>query len=243
VRDKATAAGAQKAKAEAQLSYWQGQAQAAATTEDQAAADAAIVGLEADIAKYTKDQAAYEKEASRLEEANENSQKLAALAAEIASAKNATDEVVAGLVDTQDKIYARILAREDGMEALHAEEERLWHLHSIETDDFKKARAHSAWVEADGAIDQAWDDNDDDWRSIDEYQYNIRQVENDFRVTQAKLAAERTNAELMVAIKQDMNMFEDIEDGEARIAEIMSGSLTPELDEEKAEIEGRIAGL
>lgn len=73
-----------------------------------------------------------------MEEANENSQKLAALAAEIAAAKNATDEVVAGLVDVQDKIYARIVAREEGMDALHAEADRLRHLYRIEIDDILK---------------------------------------------------------------------------------------------------------
>lgn len=64
---------------------------------------------------------------------------------------------------------------------------------------------------AEAAIDLALQDNEDDQRLVDEYSYNIRQVNNSFRITKAKLVAERTNAELMVAIKQEMNFGEDID--------------------------------
>lgn len=110
-KERATAAGAAIAKLNAQLKYYQGQAMSAETDEDKAAADAKVVELEAEIAELEEERAAAQKEATRLEEANNNSQALATLANEIATAKNDTDAVVAGLVDTQDKIRARIDTR------------------------------------------------------------------------------------------------------------------------------------
>lgn len=43
-----------------------------------------------------------------------------------------------------------------------------------------------------------------------DYTYEIRNARNMLRVTQAVLIAERTNIQLMVAIKNEMNMGEDI---------------------------------
>lgn len=84
----------------------------AETDEAKATADAKVVELEAEIAALEEMRAAAQKEATRLEEANKNSQALSALADEIAAAKRDTDEVIAGLVETQEQIYANIQARE-----------------------------------------------------------------------------------------------------------------------------------
>jgi len=145
-----------------------------------------------------------------LEEANNNSQALSAIADEIASAKNDTDFVIDGLVANQDRIYAEIQAREEAFDTMYANLDQLRYMAETETNP---AFVDARWLQydaAEAAINEAHNDNEDAWRLIDEYEYNIRQVRNSFRVTKAKLVAERTNAELMVAIKQRMNMEEDL---------------------------------
>jgi chromosome segregation ATPase len=59
-------------------------------------------------------------------------------------------------------------------------------------------------------IEQAEEENADDQRRMTDYTYEIRNARNMLRVTQAVLIAERTNIQLMVAIKNEMNMGEDI---------------------------------
>jgi hypothetical protein len=54
--------------------------------------------------------------------------------------------------------------------------------------------------------------NEDDHRLIQEYDTQIRAVNNKLRITKAQLLAERTNAELMVAIKNNMNFAADLSD-------------------------------
>jgi hypothetical protein len=44
----------------------------------------------------------------------------------------------------------------------------------------------------------------------EQYDSNIREVENQLRVTKAIIGAQVTNAELMVAIKQKMNAQQDL---------------------------------
>jgi hypothetical protein len=44
----------------------------------------------------------------------------------------------------------------------------------------------------------------------EQYDANIREVENQLRVTKAIIGAQVTNAELMVAIKQKMNAQQDL---------------------------------
>lgn len=53
-------------------------------------------------------------------------------------------------------------------------------------------------------------------------------MRNSFRITKAKLVAERTNAELMVAIKQEMNFGEDIDMFEDRKSAIRDRLMTEE---------------
>lgn len=213
---RATAAGAAIAKLAAQLKYYQGQAMSAETDDEKAAADAKVLEIETEIAELEEERAAAQKEATRLEEANNNSQALARLANEIATAKNATDEVVAGLVDTQDKIHARIHARDEAIGGLLDQADALRYAAETELDDNLVNARWAAFDAAEAAIHSSYDESEDDWRLIDEYETNIREVRNGFRITKAKLIAERTNAELMVAIKQDMNMAEDRDDAEAR---------------------------
>jgi len=211
-KDKATAAGAAKAKLASQLKYYQGQAMSAGTDEEKATADAKVVELEGQIAELEEERAAAQKEAARLEEANKNSQALSALADEIAAAKNDTDAVVAGLVETQEKIQDAIFAREETEEELHGNADRLRYEAETEGDEQKAEQRWTFFEVADLAIQQMHQRNEDDRRLVDEYEFNIRQVRNGYRVTKAKLIAERTNAELMVAIKNEMNMGEDLTD-------------------------------
>lgn len=72
-KERATAAGAEMAKLASNLRYWQGQAMSADTDAAKAAADAQVVAIEAQVAELKLTQAAAQKEADRLEEANNNS--------------------------------------------------------------------------------------------------------------------------------------------------------------------------
>lgn len=56
---------------------------------------------------------AAEKEVTRLQEANDNAEKLAKIAAEIASAKEQTDLIVQDFIDSRDELTDAIQARED----------------------------------------------------------------------------------------------------------------------------------
>jgi multidrug resistance efflux pump len=66
-----------------------------AAAADKDALSAKIKTYEADIKKYEAEKADADKQVTRLKEANENAEKLATIAEEIASAKEETDVVVA----------------------------------------------------------------------------------------------------------------------------------------------------
>mgnify|MGYP003958574271 CR=1 FL=1 len=217
------------AKLAARLKYWQGQAMSAETDEARDAADATVTTIEVEVAGLLIQQAAAQKEADRLEEANKNSQALSRLADEIASAKNETDLVVDGLVETQDAIYARMEARDENLGAMYEILDKLWYEAETETDESLVDNRWAAKDQAEAAIEQAYSDNDDDSRLIAEYQDNIRYVRNAFRITKAKLVAERTNAELMVAIKSEMNLGADLAEIDARTTQLQA-SLDAEAD-------------
>lgn len=55
-------------------------------------------------------------------------------------------------------------------------------------------------------IDGWQEENEDAVRLQEQYQVNIRQVNNDLRITIAKIEAELKNAQLMVTIKNQMNI-------------------------------------
>lgn len=80
-----------------------------ATTDDEKnAADAKIIDINEEIADLELVATAATTQAARLLEATRNSQALAALATEISTAKNASDEVIEGLVESQER-YAKAI--------------------------------------------------------------------------------------------------------------------------------------
>lgn len=109
--------------------------------------------------------------------------------------------------------------------------------------EFDDNLVDARWAAFDAAhtqIDAATGENEDDERLIEEYETNIREVRNGFRITKAKLVSERTNAELMVAIKQDMNMAEDRADIDTRREAItlkLETAASDKADELNAEFE------
>lgn len=147
-KEKATAAGANQAKLQRQLKYYQGQAMSAETDAEKEAADAQVVILEGQIAELEEAKAAATKQAARLEEANKNSQALSRLADEIASAKNDTDLVIDSLVETQDRIYNEIMAREDNFNAAYEQLDQLRYKAEIETNS---AFVNARWLQYDAA--------------------------------------------------------------------------------------------
>jgi hypothetical protein len=81
---------------------------------------------------------------------------------------------------------------------------------------------------------------------MDQYETQIRSIQNQFKITKAQLQAEVTNAELMVAIKSDMNAQEDINYVEVKVAALnltlssdTDGSIQAEIDE----LNGRLPAL
>jgi hypothetical protein len=132
------------------------------------------------------------------------------------------------LVETQERYINAIQARWESMDALYEAAETFRYEAETETNELFVSARWAAFDAADAAIDQALQDNEDDQRLVDEYEYNIRQVRNSFRITKAKLLAERTNAELMVAIKQEMNFGEDIDMIDARKDQIREKLSTEE---------------
>jgi len=91
--------------------------------------------------------------------------------------------------------------------------------------------------------------NKNDERLKVQYDTQIRVVKNDFLVIKAALVNEVTNAELMVAIKNNLNDKEDIKDAKARIEKIKPNITsstsaafveTEDLKKQIAELEARI---
>jgi len=225
---KATEAGAAQAALGHELDYYLGQAMQADTDEEKTAADAKVTELEEQIEELELVKQSATVQAERLLEGSKNSQALAKLADEIATAKADSDAVIDGLVETQERYIAAINARWDSMDSLHEVADTLRYEAETETNELFVSARWAAFDAADAAIDQALQDNEDDQRLVDEYDFNIRQVRNSFRITKAQLVAERTNAELMVAIKQEMNFGEDIEMIDDRKTVIRERLLTEE---------------
>jgi hypothetical protein len=91
-----------------------------------------------------------------------------------------------------------------------------------EGDEQKSAAKWAKFESATAAIAVLEQDNADDERLVSEYDVNIRAVNNSLRVTKAKLVAERSNAELMVAIKGNMNLTVDLSDTEAKLEKLQA---------------------
>jgi hypothetical protein len=73
---------------------------------------------------------------------------------------------------------------------------------------------------------------------MQQFETQIRSIQNQFLIQKAQLTAEITNAELMVAIKQDLNAEEDLTEIQAKID---GGDTT--LGEQKAAFEALRAEL
>jgi hypothetical protein len=128
-----------------------------------------------------------------------------------------------------------IEGREASLDALYENADRLLYEAETELDDQVADQRWAAYDLAYVAIDQVHLDNEDDTRLLHEYDFNIRQVRNQFRITKAQLVAERTNAELMVSIKNEMNMGEDIVDiGAAKTK--LQAKLDAESDSTKQQV-------
>lgn len=150
-------------------------------------------------------EAAAKKEVTRLKEARENSDKLANLAEEMAAAKEALDFVVDGLVDARDELADSIQGREDGFAAKQAEIDKYRFEADQETDEKARTQKEAVYDAAVNNLDGLRTSNENEARLMTQYETKIRSLNNGYRVTQAYLLAEVTNAELMVAIKQDLN--------------------------------------
>jgi hypothetical protein len=141
------------------------------------------------------------------------------------------------LEESKKRYQANIQTRENGMPALRSAEESK--KFSYETaDEDTKAAALAAWDAAQAQISSAEQENEDDQRLVDAFEYNIRQVKNDLRINKAQLVAERTNAELMVAIKQEMNWADDIDMYDARASELRA-----DKDADPAPTEARLEAI
>lgn len=102
--------------------------------------------------------------------------------------------------------------REQNLPGLYDQADTLLYEAETELNDQVAEQRWAAYDLANSAIDQIHVDNEDDYHKLYEYDWNIRQVKNQFRITKAQLVAERTNAELMVALKNEMNADADIVD-------------------------------
>lgn len=178
-----------------------------------------IAGYERDIAKQTAAKAAADKAVTRLREAKENSDKLAAVSDEIAAAKEGTDTIVADLTDARELLFANIAHRESLFFEKDQEIDTLEFEAGRETDEKKKREAVAVWEAATASRAEMATQNQNDERLAKQYEVQIRAVQNSYLITYAILNAEKVNAQLMVLIKNDMNLAEDIaEAGEEKLA-------------------------
>lgn len=96
-----------------------------------------------------------------MDEANKNSQALSRLADEIAAAKKATDEALAGFEGTRDKLMAEIEAREESENTMYETADRLRYEAETEVDE---QAAKQRWVfveQAELAIEKMHQDNEE----------------------------------------------------------------------------------
>lgn len=211
---------------------------------------AEVATLESQIKEQEALKAAAELEVTRFEEAAKNADELAALAGEIASAKASTDAIIEGLVASQEKIVAGIDARDGQIRDAYKALDGLIFKAENETDSKKQTQAQAVVDVAQAQIDAMHTSTDNDYRLLSQYDKNIRQVSNQLRITMAKLQAEKTNALLLVAIKSNMNITEDITSIDARIGAIDAELAAPTdatdanaLGAEKTTLEGTKAEL
>jgi hypothetical protein len=175
------------------------------------ALQAQVTALEAQIKEQDDLKAAAEIEVTRLKEAKENSDTLAGLADEIASAKAETDSIIDGLKAAQEALRAGIEVRAAAIPKLEAQLAGLRQTANTESDAKKQTQAFAVVEAAAANIAGLEALSRDDERLLEQYTTAIRGTKNGLRVTMAILLAEKTNAEMLVAIKQDMNGAQDLD--------------------------------
>lgn len=109
-----------------------------------------------------------------------------------------------------EALFEGITARHEAMDIMDQEIETYRYQADNEADAKEKARKEAIWEAAMNnrmAQDTA---NKNDERLAKQFEVQIRAVQNQYFITYAVLLAEKTNADLMVAIKADMNAAEDI---------------------------------
>ena len=153
-----------------------------------------------------------EKEVTRFQEANDNADKLATIATEIAEAKEQTDLLVQDFIDSRDALADAIQDREDSFFDKEQDIETKLFQANEESDEKKATQKRAIYEAAVNALDGLRTQNQNDDRLRDQFETQIRVLKNGFLITKAQLVAEMTNAELMVAIKQDLNAEEDMTD-------------------------------
>jgi hypothetical protein len=109
-----------------------------------------------------------------------------------------------------EALFEGITARHEAMDVMDQEIETYRYQADNEADAKEKARKEAIWEAAMNnrmAQDTANKNNE---RLAKQFEVQIRAVQNQYFITYAVLLAEKTNADLMVAIKADMNAAEDI---------------------------------
>lgn len=152
------------------------------------------------------------KQAARMKEAYDNASTLASIAEEMSLAKEETDKVIQGLVDSMEAVELEIENRKAQIEQRYADiDETVFLMATLDIEDEQGFLQLTAQMDVySNQIDGWQEQNEDAERLQDQYQVNIRQVNNDLRITLAKIEAELKNAQLMVAIKNQMNIKQDI---------------------------------
>jgi len=166
-----------------------------------------------------------------LKEANDNAEKLAQIAEELANAKEFTDTIVQDIQDGYEQLMENIHIGEGNIIEYDSQAETL----RFEADNLSEERAKAAKVaELDSVLNKQEaqrTQNKNDERLAIQYETQIRALQNQFIITKAILDSELANAQLMVAIKMDMNRQEDIADINEKMTDALAlTGATPETD-------------
>jgi hypothetical protein len=191
-----------------------------ATTDDaRNSAEAEITKNAALAVTETAKEAKAKKIVTRLEEAYNNNKTLANLAEELANAKANTDEIIDNLVqagaDLQAEIDGRMLSR---TEAFASIDQNVYALQNTDPTDKTAVAKINAAIDSLNTLIVGKDESDNNARRLmKEYSFQQVQVNNQYRITQAKLQAEIVNAEFSVNLKEKLNIKEDLEEIEIEV--------------------------
>jgi hypothetical protein len=157
-------------------------------------------------------------------EAKENSDKLANLADEIAEAKEATDEVLDGLLGARDDLLLAIETRANERFDLDQKIETLQHQFDIEQNEAERTKKEARLNVEINNRDAADTADRNDQRLADTFETQIRGVQNNYIINKAILENEITNAQLLVAINQNINAGVDMEEITLKLANATAGT-------------------